>query len=80
MSTRKTRQRDRNAAPRRGLTDLPVSDRVGGGMQRSAGENGEQWLPGNCPQDFHFVKFTNGNFVCACDCLTTWYTESSDGT
>ncbi len=71
-----TRERDRNAAPRRGLTEAPVSDRVGGGMQRSADETSDAWEPSSsCPKEFHFVKFINGNFEVACECLTKWYTD-----
>ncbi len=71
-----TRERDRNAAPRRGLTEAKPRDRVGGGMQRSGSDDATAWEPSSsCSQEFHFVKFINGNFEVACECLTKWYTD-----
>ncbi len=55
-------------------------DRVGGGMQRSEAKpppqysSEEHWEPDpNCDNNFHFVRFINGEVEIACKCLTMWY-------
>ncbi len=57
-------------------------DRVGGGMQHSTAKPiahselpDDEWSPGDCPNEFHYVKFEHGDFVCACKCLHLWYKE-----
>ncbi len=78
---------DRRAKNRNSiLTGAEPRDRVGGGIQRSAAtplaadaSSEDVWSPGDCRDDFHYVKFSDGDFVCACTCLTAWYTEDTDG-